>query len=478
MSLRRRIAGAAALAAAFVAVAIGGIGYVSTRSHLISETQQELWARARPELASHDRGPGPGGGAGGAGPPASSSSDDNENEIGEPRPQPFGAAPGYFQVVRPDGTTSVPPGETVRLPVNPRVIQIARQARGSYFSSTTVKGVHLEVLTAGDPSGHHAIQVALPLTGVDSVLHGLILSYALLVGGGVLLALVLGVAISRSALAPIDRFMRRTEAVTSLLDEPQRLEETGADELRRLAASFNQTLDALERSIQAQRHLVADASHELRTPIAALRSNIQIFLDSHRLPAHERQDLQRAILAELDELTQVMADVVELARGSAPSTQVEPIELDTIVREAVERARRRPPNIEFSLELEPTVIRGVADRVMRAVTNVVDNARKWSPEDGTVEVALRGGVLVVRDHGPGFSAGDLPHVFDRFYRAQSARRLPGSGLGLAIVKQAAEAHGGFAEASNARDGGAVLRVSFGAVDGSAAHTAARAQATS
>jgi two-component system sensor histidine kinase MprB len=264
------------------------------------------------------------------------------------------------------------------------------------------------VLTAGDPSDHWAIQVALPLTSVDSVMHGLLLTYGLVIGGGVLLAGLLGAAISRSVLAPIKRFLERTEDVTSELEHPSRIEETGASELRRLAASFNQTLDALELSIEAQRNLVADASHELRTPIAALRSNVQIFLEAERLPAHEREGLRQSILAELDELTQVVADVLELARGASPSAHREPVELDSMVREAVERARRRAPSARFDVQLEPTVVEGAPDRVARAVANVIDNARKWSPPNGPIEVRLQRGTLSVRDHGPGFEERDLP----------------------------------------------------------------------
>ncbi len=469
MSLRRRLTGAAALAVAAVAVTLGVTGYLSTRSHLLGEVRQELRGRAEPFLGPHpgsagarsnhanagagsnhaNAGAGAGAERGGPGPPGR-----------EPANPPFGGAPGYFQFVHPSGRVYAGNGGTPELPVDARTLEIASRAHGSFYSTARVDGVHLEVLTVGDPYDHYAVQVALPLTSVDSVLRGLLLTYALLVGIGVVLAGVLGALIARAALAPIERFSEQTERVANALDRPRRLEETGASELRRLAASFNQTLDALERSIQAQRHLIADASHELRTPMAALRSNIQIFLEAHRLPEEERRGLQAAIVAELDELTQLVADVLELARGAAAGEHTESIELDVIVREAISRARRRAPQLRFSVELEPTSIVNAPDRVARAVTNVIDNARKWSSADGRIEVVLRDGVLSVRDHGPGFNEKDLEHVFDRFYRAQQARRMPGSGLGLAIVKQAAEAHGGSVQAENAPDGGAILRVSF------------------
>jgi two-component system sensor histidine kinase MprB len=267
-----------------------------------------------------------------------------------------------------------------------------------------------------------------------------------------LLAGLIGTLVAKAALSPINRFTERTEAVTGALHGPRRLDGGGttglqrlvgggATELQRLAHSFNQTLDALEISMQAQRHLIADASHELRTPMAALRSNIQIFLEAEALPREERAELQQAILAELDELTQLVADVLDLARGASPSDHIESVELDT--------------------ELEPTVISNAPERVTRAIGNVIDNARKWSPPEGPIEVTLRDGVLRVRDHGPGFKQSDIEHVFDRFYRADEARRLPGSGLGLAIVRQAAEAYGGTVIATNAEDGGAVIEVAFG-----------------
>jgi two-component system, OmpR family, sensor histidine kinase MprB len=474
MSLRRRIAGAAALAVAAVAVTLGIVGYLSTRSHLVGELRSELHQRAAPYLHPHSNGfqQSPAGGApeGAHGPPPGSAGrhggggeNGGSHEVPVPPAPSFGGARGYFQLVYPDGTTETQENGA-QLPVDAHVLGIARNASGSFFSTTHVNGVHLEVLTVGDPYDHYAVQVALPLTGVDSVLSGLALTYALLIGGGVLLAALLGAAISRSALAPIERFLRRTEHVTASLNDPAqataRIEEEGASELRRLAISFNHTLDALERSVDAQRQLIADASHELRTPIAALRSDIQIFLDAERLPQAERVGLQRSIIAELDELTQLVADVLELARGSALDGATEPLELDLIVREAVGRGRRRAPALHFAVVLGATEITGVGDRVSRAVSNLIDNACKWSPPEGEIEVRLHEGVLSVRDHGPGFEQRDLPHVFDRFYRAPGARGRPGSGLGLAIVKQAAEAYGGFARAENAPDGGAVVSVSF------------------
>jgi two-component system sensor histidine kinase MprB len=450
VSLRRRIAAAAAVAVAAVAVAVAVISYASTRSHLIGEVQDQLEHQAQNFLRpDQDDGGGPPGGPGGRGP--------GFHFPGAPE---RGAAPGVFQVVQPNGMILANGG----LPVTSQVLTIARRGSGSAFFQAPVGSAHTEyeIYTVWDQPDQHVVQVALPLTETNSVLHGLLLPYGLLIGGGILFALLLGAGVSRSALAPIGRFIRRTEDVTSELEHPRRLEEAGPAELRRLAASFNQTLDALERSIGAQRNLVADASHELRTPIAALRSNVQIFLESGRLPAHEREGLQESILAELDELTQLVDNVVELARDSAPSAPRELIELDSIVRDAVERTQRRAPTITFNLDLQPTLIEGAPDRIGRAVTNVIDNARKWSPSDGAIDVRLHDGLLAVRDHGPGFEAQDLPHVFDRFYRAADARRLPGSGLGLAIVSQAARSHGGSARAGNAAGGGALVEVSFGA----------------
>jgi len=272
----------------------------------------------------------------------------------------------------------------------------------------------------------------------------------------------MGWVVARAALAPVSRFTRRTEALTANPDLSQRLEIEGEDELARLARSFNATLDALEQSAEAQRHLVADASHELRTPIASLRANIQVLEDADQLPEADRESLRADIIAELDELTALVGDVVELARGSKPSDVVDDVRIDQIVRALVERAERRAPDgVVFHASLQPTVVSGEPERISRAISNLLGNAAKWSPPHGSIEIALADGTLSIRDHGPGFDEADLPHVFDRFYRADNARGMPGSGLGLAIVRQAAEAHGGWVTAANAPGGGALLQVAFG-----------------
>jgi two-component system sensor histidine kinase MprB len=232
--------------------------------------------------------------------------------------------------------------------------------------------------------------------------------------------------------------------------------------LARLAGSFNATLDALERSVEAQRNLVADASHELRTPIASLRANIQVLAEAERLSCEDQASLRSDIVSELDELTRLVGDVVELARGTERKGTVAEVSVDEIVRDAVQRAQRRS-DMPFRVYLQSTIIEGEAERIDRAVSNLLDNARKWSPPGEPIEVELRDGVLTVRDHGPGFEEADLPHVFERFYRADRARKQPGSGLGMAIVRQTAEAHGGYARAENAPSGGALVRVSFGAL---------------
>ncbi len=460
MTLRTRIAAVASVSVA-LAVLAAAIGvYAAVRSDLRGEVDSNLRSRARALAGPAGPGRGPGA-AGGPGEPGG-----RGGFPGSVEPVPFGAASGYVEFISPQGSVYVPGGQgSSSRKIAPTAGDRAIAARGgSGLTDRTVAGTRLRVLTLGT-GANGAVLVAQPLTEVEHELSHLLLILALIGAGGVVLAALLGALVARTALAPIGRFTQRTESLTGNLDLSRRLEVDGRDELARLADSFNATLDALERSVQAQRHLIADASHELRTPISSLRANIQILGEAERLAPEEQQSLRGDIVAELDELTALVGDVVELARGAAPDGSVDDVRLDEVVRGVVASARRRAErgDVSFELSVEPTIVRGQADRIGRAVSNLVDNARKWSPEGAAVEVELRDGVLSVRDHGPGFAEADLPFVFDRFSRARDARTLPGSGLGLAIVRQAAEACGGFAEAQNAPGGGALLRVGFGPV---------------
>jgi two-component system, OmpR family, sensor histidine kinase MprB len=449
VTLRGRIAAASGLAVALAVVAAAVAVYVGVRGQLRGEVDESLRERAEAVAGLGHFGPPGGAGEPGFGFPM-------------PRPEPFGGAEGYAQLVLPDGRAVGPRGSAEQLPVDERTREIASEG-GSYLADTTVEGVHLRVLTEGLPDGG-ALQIARPLDEVDRQLDRVLLVLLFVGAGGVALGAGLGALVARTALAPIDRFTRRTERLAAAPDPSERMEVGGGEELERLARSFNATLDALERSVEAQRQLVADASHELRTPIASLRANIQTLGEAERLPPEEREALRADVVQELDELTALVADVVELARGAAPGELTDDVRLDHIVEAAVERARARAGAlVDFRVRAEPAVVRGDPARIHRAVSNLVDNAVKWSPPGGTVELELDGAVLTVRDEGPGFAEADLPHVFERFYRSDGARGLPGSGLGLAIVRQAAEAHGGSAEAANAPGSGALLRVSFGPV---------------
>lgn len=516
-TLRTRIAAAAGLSVALTVLAAAIGVYLAVRSDLRGEVDRGLQGRAHAlaRAASSRPGfPGPGGATGAVGttgadagatgqtgggttgptggadaaggavttgggtggtlanPPGGFVFVGPDNDAGRPdaggfpgrvEPAPFGGATGYVQFVAPEGTVTVPAGQgstSTRIPLSASDRAIASSGAGLQLSDRTVQGTRLRVLTLGAGSETGAVMVARPLTEVQRELSHLLLILGAVGLAGIVIAVALGAVVARTALAPVVRFTRRTESVSGALHVSERLPVQGRDELTRLAESFNATLDALERSVGAQRQLVADASHELRTPLASLRANIQLLDEADRLPADEQAAIHRDIIAELDELTAIVGDVAELARGTEPQPEPEDVRLDELVREAAAAAERRG-DVRVQLALEPTLVSGRAERVARAVSNVIDNARKYSPPGAAIDVALRRGVLSVRDHGPGFKDEDLPFVFDRFYRAREARSMPGSGLGLAIVRQAAEAGGGSATAANAPGGGALLTVSFG-----------------
>ena len=457
MSLRVRLALAAGAAVAVAVIAVAVSAYAGTGSQLRGQVDSQLRGiaqRAVPVQIGAD-----GGAAGGPGFPPGAAGFPRHFQHRVPA---FGGAAGTVESISAAGAAIHHTGAK-SIPVTGRMRTLAASdTLRSFFTDATVKGVHLRLLVTGVGAAG-AVVAALPLTTVDHALSHELLLLAIIAAAGIALAALLGVFVARAALLPIARFTRQTEVIAASPErlETDRLQVSGGDELARLAHTFNDTLDALESSVTAQRNLVADASHELRTPIATIRANLQLMRDEALLSPADRDALRQDVIEELDELTSLVSDVVELARGAKPSGEPSDIRLDEVAAAAVERTRRRAPQLTVSAELEPTLVRGEGDRIARAVANLLDNAMKWSPPDSVIEVELRDGTLTVRDHGPGFEAEDLPFVFDRFHRARAARAKPGSGLGLAIVRQAAEAHGGAVSAANAPDGGALMTITFG-----------------
>jgi two-component system sensor histidine kinase MprB len=321
--------------------------------------------------------------------------------------------------------------------------------------------VRRQVIASTGQQGTVALQVALPLTAANSELHKLRFAFLLLVLLGFGMATVGAWFVVRRTMRPVARLTSTAEQIAVTRDLTTRIEDYGADELGRLASTFNSMLDALERSLDQQRQLILDASHELRTPLASLRTNVEVLHDVERLSVEQRRSLLNGIVAQLEELTGLVADVVELARGDAPESSMEDVALDDLVGHEVDRARRHWQSLVFRLDSEPVVVRGVPTRLSRAVANLLDNAGKFSPPGSEVEVVLTaGGVLTVSDHGPGIPAESIDYVFDRFYRAAEARALPGSGLGLSIVKQVVEGHNGTVTVDNREGGGTVVRVAL------------------
>lgn len=373
---------------------------------------------------------------------------------------------GYFQRIEANTKVIPLPSDATRLPVSEADRRVATGESRQNFRNATVGGQEIRIYTSPlEPTETcGALQVGRSLSSLSDTLNRLAVSLLALSFGGIGLAAVFGWIIAGTTLRPVRHMTATTEHVARTRDLSRRIESRGRDELARLASSFNTMLEALEASLRSQRQLVADASHELRTPLTTAKTNIEVLLRAE-LPREERQAILRDVSAQIDELAVLVTDIVDLARGVEPDLEVEEVRLDLLVEQTVERARRLSPGCIFQLELEPCLMRGVPSRLERAVANLLDNACKWSPAGAPIEVTVTElGGLMVRDHGPGIDDDDLPFVFDRFYRAPAARALPGSGLGLAIVRQVAESHGGKVVAERAEGGGALIRMSFPAIE--------------
>jgi two-component system sensor histidine kinase MprB len=353
---------------------------------------------------------------------------------------------------------------------------VAQNGARAFLSDVVVGGSRFRELTFpatlrvnGFEQEPGAVQLARPLGPIDNILRDLRLVLLVVCAGGIALAAVLGRLAARRVLAPLAQVAETARHIEETEDLSSRIHYHADDEVGQLAARFNAMIerlqrsrDALDESVRAQRQLVADASHELRTPITSLRTNIEVLMAGDELSDDDRHRLLADVLEQSEELSALIGDVIELARGDLPITSAEDIRLDRVVAECLTRAQRDFPDVRFRSSLEPVAVDGVPERLARAINNLLDNAAHHSPAGGLVEVIVDQQGVRVRDHGTGIDPEDLPHVFDRFYRAASARALPGSGLGLAIVKQTVGDHGGNVAVTNAEGGGALVTLRFDA----------------
>jgi two-component system, OmpR family, sensor histidine kinase MprB len=439
-TLKTRFTLVAAGAVAAVALAITAVAFFAIRTDLQNQVRQEVAARAlsieHETHAFHGHIP----------------------DHWVPHSSGFGVLT-YTQLVTSAGQVWAPAGDAGWLTPSAAEINVAAGRTGPFYVVTKVNGISAMLLTTPLAPGL-ALQVAGTMTATDLEVTSVGATLATISAIGVLAATLVGWAVATAGLAPVTRLASVAEEVSRTGDPGRRVEVGRRDEVGRLAATFNAMLSALQRSLDAQRRLVSDASHELRTPLASLRINVDVLAENPHLPAAERQEVLARVTDQVAELSRLVASVTDLARGEPPATDRSPLQLGAVTAEALEAARRDWPKTEFTADLTGGVVRGNADRLRVAVRNLLDNAAKFGPPEGPVEVRLAGGELSVRDHGPGIADEDLPFVFNRFYRALSARSAPGSGLGLAVVKEIATGHGGTVAAEPAPGGGTTMRLTL------------------
>jgi two-component system, OmpR family, sensor histidine kinase MprB len=438
--LRTRFTLAAAGAVAAVTLAVTAVAFLVLRSDLQNQVQQQLLQQSNVvhRVARHYHGHIPAGWV-------------------PPHSERFGVSSPYAQVVTARGAVWAPPGDGRLLAADAAAMQVAAGRHGSYYAVTTLDGFHAMVYTTPLAPGL-AVQLAVPLATVDQQVTSVGTTLALLSVIGVGLAALAGWGVARAGLAPVGRLAAVAEDVTATGNPGRRVELNRADELGRLAASFNTMLGALQRSLTAQRQLVSDASHELRTPLTSLRLNAELLAAEPGLPEAERREVLDRVVAQVGELGQLVASLTELARDESQPGPFGEVQLHQVVEASLAGARRDWAQTVFTADLDPWTLTGSTDSLQVAVRNLLDNAAKFGSSGARVEVRLRAGELTVRDHGPGIAPADLPHVFDRFYRAPSARGIPGSGLGLSIVRQVAERHGGTVRAEAAPGMGTLIRL--------------------
>lgn len=438
MSLRWRIAASLAVIAAFVCALAATGAYVATRHQLDRSIDSSLLERAH--------------GANGAHPIDANGDPADYMNDGCPPPglvQPAAAA----QLVAQDGTVTVCVDGAVKLPVSTADIAMASSRTGKpKLSTVTVKGQRYRVLAIPWRNGG-LLQTARSLDETESVLSSLRLQLVFLSLVGIAAAAVLGWIFARRLVRPIVRLRNVAERIARTQDLDVPVPQTGGGEIGSLAVSFSTMVDALAKSRRQQQQLITDASHEFRTPLTSLRTNSELLERSDRLSDEQRRSVVQGIQLEVDELSKLFSELVELATDQSNDEPVQAVSLRDLADDGANRARLRTGR-EVTVTGDGATVDVRPHLIERAIANLVDNAIKYSP--GPIELVLDGHRFEVRDEGPGFDAEDIPYVFDRFYRSNEARTEPGSGLGLAIVQQIVERHGGTVWATDRPEGGAAV----------------------
>ena len=441
MSIRTRVGVLTAVVTAVAVVLVSFVSWVSANRAMRDTVDSQLRERAAALVPDGDR-----------------------------RPAPFLAGDVSVQFINATGTV-VRFGE-LTVQVTTDDISVAESGSGQVLRdevAMTADGETLRVRVLTVPARvpearvRGAVMLARPLSEIEGSLERLRGALVLLSLAGVGMAGLAGLAIGHRAMRPVSRLTEAAEDVSRTRQLDTRIEIERNDELGRLAHSFNTMLGALQQSREQQERLVYDASHELRTPLTSLRANIELLKRADSLTPEQRAPILDDVLFELDELTALVSELVDLATDQHREGEAERIDLAELTAMVVERHRRRSP-VVIELEAQPSSIVGVPALVERAVSNLIDNAIKFSPADATVYVVVAGGAVEVSDEGPGIDPADRSSVFERFWRAPNARTLPGSGLGLSIVAQVAESHGGTAQVIDGATSGATVRLAFPSAD--------------
>jgi two-component system sensor histidine kinase MprB len=463
MTLRKRIGMLAALAAGVSVLIVSVATYWTIRMSLTNQMDDSLLTRARGVVAAAQ-----------VNPAALSSSSDFTFGAADIRIAiVFAATDQGPDIMLPHGKSLPNLSRSSARPNTPTLEEKVALGQQDYSIRTTrgadpTDAAQYRVAAVPLPSRFNsALVISQPLTDTQNLVNRIGLLMAALSIAGIAIAAWAGFAVARSGLRPIGDLTEGAEQVART-GELRPVPVRGTDELARLASSFNTMLAALGAVRERERRLIADAGHELRTPLTSMRTNLDLLAqsdaqtDGHHVSAEDRTAMIADVRAQIEELTVLIGDLVELSRETPVEQRVR-VDLAEIVGRSVERVQRRAPGIRFAVDVTPWPIVGDPPLLERAVTNLLDNAAKWSPARGTVAVSLHEGVLSVADQGPGVAPEDLPHVFDRFYRSKEARSKPGSGLGLSIVAQAAARHGGSVTATRSPSGGAefLLRLPAG-----------------